>query len=99
MWCDEGFFLQPDPKRFETLGELLGVSGAKAAPTPMSKATGRDARDALDPLPRQEAITYRRGVGTSFYVAPDRFDLQFACKVLAADMQSPLKISMPRLRR
>ena len=99
VWNDNGFFLQPDPKHFENLGELLGVTGAKPAPTPMSKATGRDTRDALDPLARQEAIIYRRGVGTALYVAPDRFDLQFACKVLASDMQSPMKISMARLRR
>ena len=40
-----------------------------------------------------------RGTGIALYLGPDRFDLQFATKELAQDMQTPSKLSMLRLRR
>ena len=39
---------------------------------------------------------FRRGTGISMYLGPDRFDLQFATKELAQDMQTPSKLSMLR---
>ena len=36
VWNETGFFLQPDPKHFRNLAVLLGVSGVKPAPTPIS---------------------------------------------------------------
>ena len=42
---------------------------------------------------------FRRGTGIALYFGPDRFDLHFATKGLAQDMQTPSKISMMRLRR
>ena len=42
---------------------------------------------------------FRRGTGIALYLGPDRFDLQFATKELAQDMQTPSKLSMLRLRR
>ena len=49
-------------------------------------------------LTAAEAPVFRRGTGIALYLGPDRFDLQFATKELAQDMQTPSKLSM-RLRR
>jgi hypothetical protein len=99
LWNEQGFFLEPDIKHFENLQKLLDSQSVKPAPTPISKQTGRGMRNALDLLGAEEAATYRRGTGILMYVAPDRFDLQYACKVLAQDMSAPHVISMARLRR
>ena len=53
----------------------------------------------LEPLTASEATVFRRGTEIGLYLGPDRFDLQFATKELAQDMQTPSKISMMRLRR
>ena len=47
------------------------------------------------PLAVGSAMCY----GGCFYLGPDRFDLQFATKELAQDMQTPSMLSMLRLRR
>ena len=62
VWNETGFFLQPDPKHFQNLAELLEVSRVKWAPTFISKETGRGSRDALGQLGRAEASLYRRCV-------------------------------------
>ena len=48
-------------------------------------------------LRRQQC--FRRGTSIALYLGPDRFDMQFATKELAQDMQMPSKLSMMRLRR
>ena len=83
----------------ENLASLLEVKGAKPSPTPSSRATGRGQRDVLELLTAAEATVFRRGTGIALYLGPDRFDLQFARKELAQDMQTPSKLSMLRLRR
>ena len=99
QWTTEGVHLMPDPKHIENLAGLLGVKGAKPSPTPCSRASGRGQRDVLEPLTAAEATVFRRGTGIALYLGPDRFDLQFATKELAQDMQMPSKLSMMRLRR
>ena len=64
-----------------------------------ARATGRGQRDVLELLTAAEATVFRRGTGIALYLGPDRFDLQFATKELAHDMQTPSKLSMLRLRR
>ena len=98
-WSTEGVHLTPDAKHVENLAGLLEVKGAKPSPTPCSRATGRGQRDVLEPLAAAEATVFRRGTGIALYLGPDRFDLQFATKELAQDMQTPSKLSMMRLRR
>ena len=68
--CEEGYFLQPDPKHFDSIADVLALNGAKASPTPLSKTTGRDARDALEALGREDATKYPRAVGTAMYLGP-----------------------------
>ena len=78
----------------ENLASLLEVKGAKPSLTPSSRATGRGQRDVLELLTAAEAST-----GIALYLGPDRFDLQFATKELAQDMQTRSKLSMLGLRR
>ena len=99
VWNETGFSLQPDPKHFQNLAELLKVCGVKPAPTPISKGTGRTSSDALEPLGKAGVILYRRCVGICMYSGPDRYDVQFTVKGLASDMQAPTRLSMARLRR
>ena len=89
--------MAPDAKHVENLASLLEVKGAKPSPTPSSRATGRGQRDVLVLLTAAEATVFRRGTGIALYLGPDRFDLQFATKELAQDMQTPSKLSMLRL--
>ena len=98
-WSTEGVHLTPDAKHVENLASLLEVKRAKSSPTPCSRATCRGQRNVLEPLTASEATVFRRGTGIALYLGPDRFDLQFATKELAQDMQTPSKISMIRLRR
>ena len=55
--------------------------------------------DVLDLLTAAEGAVFRRGTGTALCLGQDRFDLQFATKELAQDMQAPSKLSMLGLRR
>ena len=64
-----------------------------------SRVRNRVQRDVLEPLTAAEATVFRRGTGNALYLGPDRFDLQFATKELAQDMQMPSKFSILRLRR
>ena len=98
-WSEEGVHMAPDAKHVENLANLLEVKGAKPSPTPSSRGTGRGQRDVLELLSAAEATVFRRGTGIALYLGPDRFDLQFATKELAQDMQTPGKLSMLRLRR
>ena len=98
-WSEEGVHMAPDAKHVENLASLLEVKGAKPSPTPSSRTTGRGQRDVLELLTAAEATVFRRGTGIALYLGPDRFDLQFATKELAQDMQTPSKLSMLRLRR
>ena len=59
----------------------------------------RGQRDVLEPLAASEVTVFRRGPGIALHLGPDRFDLQFATKELAQDMQTPSKNWMMRLRR
>ena len=95
----ESTVMAPDAKHVENLESLLEVKGAKPSPTPSSRAAGRGQRDVLEPLTAAEATVFRRGTGIALYLGPDRFDLQFATKELAQDVQTPSQLSMPRLRR
>ena len=84
-WSKEGVHLTPDAKHVENLAEHLVF-------VPL-------VRDVLEPLTAAEATVFRRGTGIALYLGPDRFDLQFATRELAQDMQTPSKLSIMRLRR
>jgi len=98
-WSQNGFFLMPDLTRFESLADALLLRGVKPSPTPLTKHAGRGQRDVLDSLDRCEATLCRRCVGILADVGPDRFDVQFTCRVLSADVSRHAKLSMARLHR
>ena len=58
-----------------------------------------DSAMSLELLRAAETTVFRRGTGIALYLGADRFDLQFATKEPAQDMQAPSKLSMLRLRR
>ncbi|CAK0847732.1 unnamed protein product [Prorocentrum cordatum] len=95
----KGFVWIGDTKHVTRCVELLGLTECKPADTPGSKATGKSVREALDPLPHDEAKLYQQVAGLVNYVAVDRPDIQFAVKVILTDMGKPTVISMLRLRR
>ncbi|CAK0795272.1 unnamed protein product [Prorocentrum cordatum] len=98
-WNPNGFILLLDPKHFENLSTLLDLSGAQPPSTPVSRATGKNARDALEELKRAGKAIYCRGTGICMHIGPDRCDIQFAAKQLASDAAHPTCLSMMRLRR
>ena len=98
-WTGKGFVWIGDTKHVTRCVELLGLTECKPADTPGSKATGKSVREALDPLPHDEAKLYQQVAGLVNYVAVDRPDIQFAVKVILTDMGKPTVISMLRLRR
>ena len=88
-----------DARHVENLASLLETQGAKSRSTPSFRAIECGQRDMLELLTAAEATVFRRDTGIALYLRPDRFDLQFATMELAQDMQTPSKLSMPRLRR
>ncbi|CAK0902772.1 unnamed protein product [Prorocentrum cordatum] len=98
-WTGKGFVWIGDTKHVTRCVELLGLTECKPADTPGSKATGKSVREALDPLPHDEAKLYQQVAGLVNYVAVDRPDIQFAVKVILTDTGKPTVISMLRLRR
>ena len=98
-WTGAGFAWIGDNRHVDKAVEALGLSDAKPAETPGSKATGKNARDAAEPLPASEAKVFQSVAGLVNFIAVDRPDIQFAVKGVLGDMVKPLQISMLRLKR
>ena len=67
------------------LAVLLGLTDTRSATmtrTPGTKATGGDARDALEQLDTFQAATFRSAVGLVGYIDLDRPDCQYAAKTV-----------------
>ena len=101
-WTDIGFTWEPDSRHVATtIEEELGLSGAKAAPTPRSTSTGAS-NDALDELDANEANMFRRVAGVSLYLAAVCKDIQVAVRNDAdckdSDMSKPT-LGMARVKR
>lgn len=88
-WCEKGFEYEGDPKHIKLLAEDLELTEASAADTPVSKATGTNDPRALEPLPAREVKVFQQNAGRVLYVSLDRLEIQFACKVVMADMSKP----------
>ena len=76
-WNETGYFRQLDGKHYESLSES-SLTGVKPAPTPITRATGKGARDALDVLAKADAVTFRRGAGVAMYIGRDRHQMRIA---------------------
>jgi hypothetical protein len=80
--------------------QVLGLVGAKPAPCPGTKDTGRAARSALDALDAEEAS--RTAIGICQYIGGDRADISFETKEAARNLQQPcvkVLMAMNRLAR
>ena len=82
-----------DAKCVENVAGLSVVRGLK----PSSRANGRGQRGVLVTLTAAETVVRHEGAGVVLYLGPDRFDLQFATKELAQDMQTSSMLSTLRL--
>jgi hypothetical protein len=97
-WSTEGFTWSGDTSHTGKILKTLAMEDCKEAPTPGTKATGHQ-RDALDALGRDEASVFRSGAGSALYVSIDRYDIQYACKVIMKDMATPTIGGMAKLKR
>ena len=84
-----------DVKRVKNLAELSVFRGLK----PSSRASVRGQRGVLETSTAAENAVRREDTKIAFHLEPDRFDLQFATKELALDVQTPSMLSTLRLRR
>jgi len=98
-WNGEAFYWCGDRSHIDRLVELLALEGAEAVPTPASRTTGDNDREALDTLCRREAETARQAAGLLQYIALDRPDIQYPVMVIMRNAAKPIKIMMLRIRR
>ena len=84
-----------DARCVENLAGLSEVKGLK----PSSRASGHGQRGVLETSTDAETAVNRKAARIALYLGPDRFDLQFATKELARDMQTLSMLSTLRLRR
>ena len=95
QWLPGSAHMATDAKCVENLAGLSAVRGLK----PIFRASGREQCSVLETSTAAESVVRRKGTGIALYLGPDRFDLQFATKELAQDMQTPSMLSTLRLRR
>ena len=89
-WSLQGFEWESNSKHVEDMVELCGLKQeSKAAPTPITKATGKGRRDIDDDLEPLDAQTFKQAAGTGLYLSIDRPSLQFAMSVVMSGMGEP----------
>ena len=64
-----------------------------------AKATGGNARDALEQLDTFQAATFRSAVGLIGYIFLDRPECQYAAKTVRSATQEPTKLNWMRMMR
>ena len=79
-------------------GTSLGRTDANDE-CPSQKCTTSEQRGVLETSTATETAVNRECARIALYLGPDRFDLQFATKELARDMQTLIMLSTLRLRR
>ena len=84
-----------DTKCVENLAGLSAVRSLQ----PSSRASGRGQRGVAEASTAAGTMVHHEGTEIISYLGPDRFDLQFATKELAQDMQTSSMLSTLRLRR
>ena len=84
-----------DARCVEYLAGLSEVKDLKSS----FRVAGRRQSSVLETSTATESMVRRAGTRTALYLGPDRFDLLFATKELAQDMQTLSMLSALRLRR
>ena len=83
------FIIQPHPKSFQNLFQLVGINPDSMKPrvAPMP-TTGAVQELTADPLPEPVAGKYRAAVGLLLYLSTDLIECQFCIKTLAQCMSN-----------
>ena len=66
---------------------------------PSSRGSGRGQRGVLETSTAAKTVVHLEGTRIALHLEPDRFDLQFATKELAQDVQTPSMLPTLRFRR
>eukprot|EP00971_Amphidinium_carterae_P242749 4820034-Amphidinium_carterae.1 len=79
---------------------LLGMEGCKAVTSPMlSRSQEQPEANDDEELDKEETTLYKKCVGILLYLAQDRVDIQFACRILSQSMARPTVLAFRRLKR
>ena len=84
------------------LAVLLGLTYTRSVMmtrTPGTKATGGNARDALEQLDTFQAATFLSAVGLVGYIVLDRPECQYAAKTVRSATREPTKLDWMRMMR
>ena len=95
QWLPGGNHMATDARCVENLAGLSEIKGLKSS----SRVAGRRQCSVLETSTATETVVRREGTRTALYLGPDTFDLQFATRELAQDMQTRSMLSTLRLRR
>jgi len=98
-WTKEGFQWKANVKHANDLVKWAGVESGRAAPTPGTKDTTRNLRDALVELEPVPARGARSASGTLTFLSLDRPDIMFTSRVVGRDMAVPKVRMEARLKR
>ena len=109
-WQKDGITYEPDQRHAEIAISELGLTGAKAAPTPGAKddlgkasvpkeAGGVELEDESPEMAPAEASQYRGIAARLNYLAQDRADIQYACKEASRRMSKPCRDDWMLLKR
>ena len=81
---------------------LLGLTDTRSVMvtrTPGTKATGGNARDALEQLDTFQAAIFRSAVGLIGYIVLDRPECQYATKTVRSATREPTNLDWMRMMR
>ncbi len=97
-WCGDRVEYEADPRQVERLVAECGLEGANAVATPGVKATFKQLEEDAE-LPAHLNTAFRGAAARDNYLAPDRIDVQFACKEVCRSMSRPTRHAWEALKR
>ena len=98
-WNSHGFSWKADPKHSVLLTQELKLDKSKGVETPSCKETGKNERDAEEPLDPAEAKQFRHWTGMAPYLSLDRPSIQFAASQCSRGLAAPTRLHMLQLKR
>eukprot|EP00971_Amphidinium_carterae_P205497 4078495-Amphidinium_carterae.1 len=97
---ESGMEIHPNSKHTAMLLHLLGMTECKGATSPMvSRSQEKAEEDDDEELDKDHSVLYRKCVGILLYLAQDRVDIQFSCRILSQFMSRPTVLAFRRLKR
>ena len=100
-WKEHSIEYECDPRQVERLIAECGLTGPKVTgvATPGVKATFQELEEEGSPLPSHLDTAFRGAAARGNYLAPDRIDLQYACKEVCRWMSKPSLHAWKALKR